>query len=223
MLGDCTRCGDGDVVTFGGEITLSGSVTGDIVAIGGGIRVAPTAQVGGRRRRSRRLRPRWQGAAALTACYAVMIAIFGAILRRVRLENISAAFSRHALRTFLTGIVALGLVTGLLFLASQFGHCGNWVILITLIVAVILFAAGLAAIAYWLGQTILQRSTAGALATGALLLVMLQLIPLVGTFVASLLFVFAVGATVLSAFKTRWRTSIASPPPRDPAGLSSQS
>lgn len=223
----------GDIVTFGGEITLVGSVTGDVVAIGGGIRLAPTAHVGGDAVASGghieansaakingdktsivwflwpgQLLPRWQGAVVFTACYALIMLVFGAILRRVPLEKFSAAFSRHALGTFLIGIVTLSLVTGLLFLSGKLGHWGNTVALILLALIFVLVAIGITTIAYWLGKTFLfQSSTAGALATGALLLVVLQLIPLVGTFLAFLLFVFAVGSSVLSGSRTRWPSS----------------
>ncbi|HXN25440.1 MAG TPA: polymer-forming cytoskeletal protein [Candidatus Dormibacteraeota bacterium] len=238
----------GDIVAFGGEVTLVGTVTGDVVAIGGGIHLAPTAHVRGdavaigghvEANSSARIEgdkasiiwflwpgqllPRWQGALAITGCYALFMLVFGAILRRNRLENIGAAFSRQALWAFLTGAVTSVMAIGLLFLSSKFGYRGNWATLILLSALVILFATGLTAIAYWLGKTFWPRSTPLALATGGLLLVVLQLIPLLGTCIASLLFIFAIGSPVLSGFGTRGRVPIASRPPHDPAALSPQS
>jgi hypothetical protein len=149
--------------------------------------------------------------------------VSGAVLRRNRLETIGAAVSRHPLRTFLTGSVTLVLAIGLLFVSSKFGYRGSWATLIILSVLVILFAVGLTAIAYWLGKAFLPRSTPLALAAGALLLLIVQLLPLLGTCLAFFLFIFAVGSPVLSGFGTRWRAAIASRPPQDPAALSPQS
>jgi hypothetical protein len=238
----------GDIVTFGGEVTLVGTATGDVVAMGGGIHLAPTAHVrgdavalGGYVEASSsakiegdktsivwflwpgQLRPRWQGALAITGCYALLILVFGAILRRNRVDNIGTTVSRHALWTFLTGSITAVLAMGVLFLSSKFGYQGTWATVIFLGVLVIVFAAGLTAIAYRLGRAFFPRSTPLALATGALLLVVLQLIPLVGTGVAFLVFIFAVGSPVLSGFGTRWRVPIASRPRQDPATLSPQS
>lgn len=222
VLGDV----EGDAVTIGGALEVRGRVRGDALAMGGEIHLAPGAEIsgdaiafGGRvvsdpgarlagEEQSLPYLPvpgqrqlRWRGLLGLAAINSAA-ALFGvALLRRRRLATLVEAVTRHAALTVLAGAVASVVAVLLYQGAGYLGPAENIVMLLVTLVLAFVWVTGFAGTSAWLGARLQARTQpASAALLGALLITVLELIPLAGFVVWCVVALLAVGGALITRF-----------------------
>lgn len=222
----------GDAVTIGGGIEIDGTVDGDAVAAGGGIRLAPNSKVTGEafsvggpleRGAQASVAGDTEAAAwvyipgqrqlflpAFSIYLGVMLVLAGLvaqILRVHRVEVMAAAIRQHPALTLLAGCVAFAVAVLFLTLSNYLGKVQP--VLATLVLLVLMLAAvvGSSGVSFWLGGKIPRlKSLLAATLAGALVITLLQAVPIAGAFVFCVFFVLALGCAILSGFGNapRW-------------------
>jgi hypothetical protein len=241
---DITGKVGGDAVTITGALDIAGEVEGDAVAVLGRIRMEPGARVGkdavavlggleglgqatvgGNVHQSGSIRP---VALSGIVIILVLVAVFAlAIWPIVTLVTISALGPRRVAVLHETVTTRAGMCFLLGF--------GTWIA--SILMPLVLFwlppaefivflafmavaAVGYAGVSYWVGRGLVKsRSMAATGVLGAILVTIIQFIPVIGWFIATPIFGFlALGAAVLSGFGTSvdWmlQRSEADPVPR---------
>ncbi|MBI1983780.1 MAG: hypothetical protein HYS61_06245 [Acidobacteria bacterium] len=215
---------EGDVVVIGGGIEVHGGVVGDAVASGGGIRLGPRAKVGGEvvaiagpfeqdagasvkgdvesnpwayipGQRQIFLR----SVVTLVGLNVGLLALAALILRRRRVEIMAKVVRRRYVLIAVLGVAVLALFVILLVLCNYTGQAQPVLALIALGVFGVAALAGGAGLSCCLGGTLPQVEGWGQrVFAGAVLLAILQLIPVAGMFVFVVLAIIAPGIATLS-------------------------
>ena len=221
----------GDVVAVGGRIRLKGAVDGDVVAMAGAIELGPGAAVGGDAvgvfggvegvRDGRvagevgTIRPIAAGLASIFVVVLVLCLITALIIQPLlalscaallgpqRLDVLARTAASRGLMSFLVGA---GVLTTFLLLSLAGIFIPLWIPGIGLPLTPILFVplvVGYAGISYWVGHGLLpQVNTMLAAFLGAVLVTILQMIPIVGWIAFVIFFPLALGVAVTSGFGT---------------------
>lgn len=222
---------DGDVVAVGGGIRLTGAVDGDVAALGGTIELGPGASVGGDAvgvfggvegvqdggvaGEVGTFRPT---AGVLASVFVVVLVLFliaaliiqpllalscAALLGPQRLDVLARTAASRGLVSFLVGA---GVLTAFLLLSLAGIFIPLWIPGIGLPLTLILFVplvVGYAGISYWVGRGLLPQVNAMLAAfLGAVLVTILQLIPVFGWIAGMIFFLMALGVPVTSGFGT---------------------
>jgi hypothetical protein len=240
---------NGDAIAIGGGIEIDGQVSGDAVAAGGGIRLGPGAKVGGDAvaaggRLERGARASVGGEAESKSWFCLpgqrqlfltssllfvlvnlgLVLIVALVLRPRRVAVLADTIGEHPLWTLLAGAGVL-LVAAVLFVFSgRLGEVGEILDTGVSIALAVIMAAGCPGFAFWLGRRLPRvGGSLKAVLAGALLLTLLQLIPIAGVFVFLAAILLAPGCAVLSGFGSGadWllsllehgRPGLSSPPP----------
>ena len=220
-----------DIVAIGGDIEVDGTVTGDLVAVGGTIRLGAEAILGGdavaiggfvQKDQAARVAGEqvplpwfgfpgqrhlhWRAVLSLTGMELVPFLISYAIVRQRRVRNTASTFERHPIWSLLIGFVLVGAAT-LLYIGAdklqRWSDYAGWAITGLLM---IIFAVGYLGLCYWVGSNLLpERVPFGAALSGALALLVLQLVPVVGSLAFILMLILAAGCAVLSGFGSMGR------------------
>ncbi len=201
----------GDVVVFGGDLRLGAgaSVGGDVVVFGGSVHRDPTATIGGEVKQFGGFWIFGAGTIGILGLLLVIGSVFGivlyllcyAIAGRPRIETITAVASRNLMNAALygLGIVAVGVA---LILGAAFGLSGGARVLVLVAVGLCLLVVamvGNTAVALWLGRTVAKSAgPVGAIALGALLLILIQFVPLAGALAHIFLQLVGLGAAALT-------------------------
>jgi hypothetical protein len=216
----------GDIVAIGGDIEVDGTVAGDLVAVGGTIRLGPKAilsgdavAIGGFVQKDEAARVageqvplpwfgfpgqrhlHWRGVLSLMGMELVPFLISYAIVRRRRVENMASTFGRHPIGSLVVGLGLIGAAT-LLYIGAdklkRWSDYPGWGITGLLM---IIFALGYVGLSYWVGcKWLREQAPFGAALAGAIALLVLQLVPVVGSFAFILMFILAAGCAALSGF-----------------------
>lgn len=217
----------GDAVAVGGSVRLGprARVEGDAVALGGPVLRDPQAVLGGDPDSlpwfywPGQRQPYWRGVLALLAFHFGLLLVFFLAARRRRVLRMSAALQHRPWWSLLAGLLMLAFLCLLYYLVtlkvigtsllSRYEDTLYW-LLTSLLLIVLGF--GYAGLACWLGHALRMRS--GALAgvlgeaplpaalAGTLLIVLLELIPLLGSLAFVLFALLALGSATLSVFGT---------------------
>ena len=221
----------GDVVAVGGSIDLTGVVDGDVVAVAGFVELGPGAAVGGdavgvlggvEGVRDGRVAGKVTSVRSIVPIVAsgfvVLLAIClvaaliiqplltllcAIVLGPQRLEVLARTAASRGLMSFIVGV-------GLLFASFLLGVFGVfipfWVPGIQLPIGLIWFVllvVGYAGISYWVGRGMLPRANPVLAAfLGAVLVTILQMIPVLGWIVGFIFSIIALGIPVTSGFGT---------------------
>lgn len=239
----------GDAITIGGGIEIDGQVIGDAVAAGGGIRLGPGAKVGGeavaaggRLERGAQASVGGEAESAwwfyvpgqrqlflpcillYTAVNLGLVLVSSLVLRRRRVAALADTIAAHPVWTLLAGAGVLLVATVLLVFSVKLGDAGEILDTGVAIALAVTLVAGCPGFPLWLGRR-LPRVGGSFRATlaGALLLTLLQLIPVAGVLVFLTAVLLAPGCAVLSGFGNgaHWllsllehgRPGLSSPPP----------
>ena len=211
----------GDVVAVGGRIRLTGAVDGDVMALAGVIEVEPGADVGGGVQSGRVAGPvaTFQPITGVLASgFVVFLVVFlitaliiqpllalscAALLGPQRLDVLARTAASRGLMSFLVGA---GVLSAFLLLSLSGIFIPLWIPGIGLPLTLILFAplvVGYAGISYWVGHGLLPHvNTMPAAFLGAVLVTILQIIPIVGWIAFVIFFPLALGVAVGSGFGT---------------------
>lgn len=219
-----------DAVAIGGNLEISGTVRGDAVALGGNVTLGPKADVGGDAvalggRLDRDPQARIGGEAVATPGLAIAgrglagLLVFGlvsctvlniglallcyAIAGARRLDTVAQTVRQRGGVALLAG---LGGIVGAVILFTIAAFSGPVTPLIATVVFVLLaltLLVGYAGLSTWMGQA-LARTTGplGALLLGALVITVLQLIPVLNFLAFPMFFLLALGSAILSGFGT---------------------
>ena len=220
-----TGAADGDVVALGGTIELGpgASVSGDAVALAGAIEIEPGADVGGGVVEGRVSGPFATfdpiagvfdaGLIAVLVLVLFLIAALiiqpllalscAAVLGPQRLDVLARTAASRGLMSFCVGA---GLLTAFFLLSLAGIFIPLWIPGIGLPLSLILFVplvVGYAGISYWVGHGLLpQVNVMLAAFLGAVLVTIIQMIPIVGWIAGMIFFLMALGVPVTSGFGT---------------------
>jgi cytoskeletal protein CcmA (bactofilin family) len=218
----------GDVVAVGGSVAVDGSVQGDVVVVGGGLRLGPGAVieqdatiVGGRLDRDPGATIKGDvaqqhfplsGHLGMLLIVPLLIAVvFGVLLVVVcylilgqrRVEIMAASLRTHAGSALLAGV---GVLVGFLVLLFIFHWTGPLNAVVGLFLSIAIFVAtivGYTGLSAWVGRGLsASMAPLGAVILGAIVIGLLQAIPLLGLIPALLFSLFALGSVALSGFGT---------------------
>ena len=220
----------GNLVAVGGNVQVDGTVAEDVVAVGGNVRLGPGALihgdatvVGGRLQRDPSAKIDGEvsnpsvtvhgGSLLLILLVPFLIMLLVgvvlsvlcvAVLGEGRIETMVAALRRHAGLAFLAGV---GVLVGFVILVAVFHWTGPLSPLISLALFVALVAlaiVGYAAVSAWIGHGLApQAGMMGAVIAGAVLVGILQAIPVLGLFAICIFGLLALGGAALSGVGTR--------------------
>ncbi len=248
---------DGDMVAVLGSVDIDGTAGGDVVAVLGPIKLRDGASIGGdavsvlsaiERGSSTsisgdivetvNLRPLAISGAVI---FLVLFLVFGlalwpfvsfvsfAIMGQTRAETLASTVSQRAGMCFLIGVgfwfaaIVLGVFVPFVFFWLP-GLETAYTMAFFVVAAV-----GYTGVSLWVGRGLIKGGTGmGATILGAILITVIQLIPLIGWFIAWPIFGFlSIGAAVLSGFGTsvdwllpRSETEMIARPPHEPISQS---
>jgi hypothetical protein len=221
----------GDAVAFGGNIDVDGSITGDAVAMGGAVRLGPTASINGDAvgvGGGVELAPgsKVQGEVTSTTFLGplgrrglwgfLLLALFASvplnlllallvylIAGRGRVEVMAETLQEHTGKACLAGVGALVAVIILYTISAYLGPAAPVMAVAVSLGLVVTLIVGYTGISFWTGRGIGGRARPWVvLLLGALLITVVQCVPLLG-FLAIILFVLlALGGAVLSGYGT---------------------
>ena len=221
----------GDAVAVGGSVSLAGTVGGDVVAIAGGVELLPGAAVGGdtvavlgsvEGARDGRIGGQVTSIRSVIPIVAsgfvvvlvlcliaalifqpLLALLCAAILGPNRLAVLADTAASRGLLSFFLG-VGLLLVSFLLSFMGVFipmwipgfGFPFGAILFVTLVV-------GYAGVSYWVGRGLAPRANAVLAAfLGAILVTIIQMIPVLGWIAGFIFFLIALGTPVVSGFGT---------------------
>lgn len=212
---------NGDAVAIGGGVEINGTAAADAVSLGGNIRLGPGAKlegdavaVAGRVERDSEASiggdaVSLPGLGKLVLLVVVAIAIGNLVLVVLsyfitgerRVEIVASTLREHGGLAFLTGIGLLISTVILLIISFQMGPLMPVMMILVSLGLVITLLVGYTGMSSWLGRNLVQGSgSLAAVLVGALLITLLQMIPVLGL-LAFLIFVFlALGSAGLSGY-----------------------
>lgn len=241
----------GDLVAVGGSVHVDGTVQGDTVVVGGNLRLGPGAVihgdvslVGGKLQRdpgaqiggevSNPSLPGGVGGLALILLAPlIFLLVIGvvicvlcvAVLGERRIETIVQALRQH---TGLSLLAGLGVIISFVILVGAFHWAGPLAPLVFIALSlgmVALAIVGYAGVSAWIGHNLAPSAgLMGAVIAGAVLVGVLQAIPLLGAFAITIFGLLALGGAALSGMGTNpeWlsqRISNRPAPPASAAGV----
>ncbi len=233
----------GDLVSLLSGIAIEGAASGDAVAVGGSIRLRPGARLDGDavavggpvlREASATIngdavpvvwfhlpgqrRFFWRGVLAFAAFQFGLLLVFYPLVRRQRVGNIAATLARHPVWTLLAGVGVAALVGLIVIVAVRFEYWSNAAGYVFNAVLLVIGGMGALGVYMWLGRKAAPASPPfAAVALGAALAFLLQLVPLAGFLACLLLCLLALGVAVLSGFGSFPRGASAAPAATDHA------
>jgi len=219
---------DGEIVTVGGDVTISGRVRKEVVAAGGRVRLMNGAEadgniiaIGGMVENEGavavphavftslpwihlpgQLSVGWRGILVLLCFHALSVLLPLLTLRPRRIQNVVVA-SHRWLVTGLVGMAAILVIALVLNLIDEELHADDTV---ELIVIVLFFAAlmvGVAGVTFAIGDRFFPGRIVAAFLIGGLLLVALELVPYLGFVVMVLGSCWATGSALWSGMGFR--------------------
>ncbi len=216
----------GDVVALGGRIEVDGGLAGDAVAIGGGLRIGAGAKVagdvvavGGRVDRDARAAVAGEVTAVpfLPGTGIVWFLLLGLLFFAIvdfilllicylfvgerRAEVMAATIRQRGGLSFLAGLGVLVVTAILLVVASQIRAAGTILAIAVCLALIVTLLVGLTGASFWLGRALTKSGGAlPAVLFGALLLTVLQAVPVAGLLVSLILVPVALGVAALSGF-----------------------
>ncbi len=221
----------GDVVAVGGPVVLGGRVGGDVVSVGADVELRPEARVGGgvtvlfgqvTGYKQAGVRGQVISVRAMMPMVASGLAIFGgvlllmlmffqpllallcaAIMGRTRVQVLADTARSRAGMSFLAGValIAISGLLAVLSVAAPFWIPGIFFPFCVLLL--VLLVGGYTGISYWVGRAMASRTTLlTATVLGALLVTIIQWIPVIGWLVGCIFFMMALGAGLLSGLGT---------------------
>ena len=221
----------GAVVAVGGPVVLGGRVGGEVVAVGADVELRPGAHVGGgvtvvfgqvTGHEQADIRGQVISVRAIMPMVALGLAIFGgvlllmlmffqpllallcaAIMGTTRVQVLADTARGRAGMSFLAGValIAISALLAVLSVAAPFWIPG--IFLPFCVLLLVLLVGGYTGISYWLGRAAASRTTLlTATVLGALLVTILQWIPVIGWLVGCIFFMMALGAALLSGLGT---------------------
>ena len=235
----------GDIVAVRSDTTIDGPVSGDVVVVAGKLRLGPNAVVrdialaGSELERdpaaqvkgeiSRAPGPANLGGLLLLIFFGVafaliplslaLAAICWAVAGRQRIETLAATLASHPGYSVLGGFVAMIIVIALSRLFHTMGPVRG-LFTATLWLAVLLSVVlGYTGMSLWTGRKIGSTALAAVL-FGALVIAVIQSVPVIGFFALAVFWWFALGVTLLSGAGTspEWLINrMGSAPPPAPA------
>ncbi len=224
----------GDAVAIGGNIDVDGSITGDAVAMGalrvgptaavtgdavgagGGVELAPGAKVQGEVTSTRFLGPlghRGLWGFLLLALFAsiplnlLLALLVYLIAGRGRVEVMAQTLREHTGKAFLAGAGVLVAAMILFAISAHLGPAAPLMAVAVSIALTITLIVGYAGVSFWLGRGVARQvRPLTALLLGALIVTLVQFIPLLGLFAFLVFSLLAFGCAVLSGFgkSTAW-------------------
>ena len=236
----------GDLVAVGGSVQVDGTVQGDTVVVGGNLRLGPGAVihgdvslVGGKLQRdpsaqiggevSNPSLPGGAGALALIllgplifllVIGVVLCALCVAVLGERRIETVVQALRQH---TGLGILAGLGVIISFVILVGAFHWAGPLAPLVFIALSlgmVALAIVGYTGVSAWIGHNLAPSAgLMGAVIAGAVLVGVLQAIPLLGAFAITIFGLLALGGAALSGMGTNpeWLSQRISNRPAPPA------
>src|SRR5579872_7074328 len=237
----------GDLVVVGGNVQVEGTVQGDATVVGGNLRLGPGAvvhgdvtTVGGRLERA----PSAQvggditspslgsgtGLLALLLAPLICLLLVGVVLSVLcvaifgerRIETIVSALRQHTGLGLLAGV---GVLAGFVVLVAVFHWTGPLapVVFIGLTVGLLVMAVlGYTAVSAWIGHGVAPTAgLMGAVVVGAVLVGVLQAVPVIGLLAAVIFGLFALGGAALSGLGSNpdWLSQrLSNRPPASSAG-----
>lgn len=214
-------------VTLMGGVEISGTVSDTAVACGGGVRLLsggkaqgtfvtlggpvenaagtvlpasvtayPWIQIPGQRQFF------WKGALGLLGLALLLVLLSYGVLRKRRVQNVAAAVAGRKLATLLTGLFALTVTLLVIIYAEDAGDWEDYLILGAPAAFFLLCLPGLSAVALHAGSMLKRNgvASAGTILGGAILMVLLMLLPVAGSIVCLLAMCLAGGGLILSRF-----------------------
>jgi len=234
-----------DAVTIGGSLHINGPVRGDAVALGGNVTLGPKADVGGdavalggRLERDPQARVGGEAVAppglaiasrglawlllfGLVACSVINIgfaALCYAVAGAHRLHTVAQTVRQRGAAAVLAGIAGVVGAVILFIIAAFTGPATPVIATVVSVLLVLALIVGYAGLSTWVGQTLAR--TAGPLAAlllGALVITVLQLIPILNFLTLPIFALLALGSAILSGFGAapNWLSRQLSPPSPD--------
>ena len=221
----------GDVVAVGGSVNLGGSVGGDVIAVAGGVDLAPGAAVGGdtvsvlggvQGARDGRIGGTVTSIRSIIPIVAsglvvvLVLSLIAALIFQPLLTLFCAAVlgpSRLAVladtaasRGFLSFFLGAGLLLASFLLSFVTIFVPVWIPGFEFPFGIVLFVVlvvGYAGVSYGVGRGLAPRANAVLAAfLGAILVTIIQMIPIVGWIAGFIFFMMALGTPVVSGFGT---------------------
>ncbi len=215
-----------DAVAIGGSIEVEGNVEGDAVAAGGGIRLGPGARVkgdavaaGGQLERDPKssidgdaISNRWcylpgqrhptlPGLLVLLAVNVGAVLVAALIVRERRLLNMARTLRARPLLSPLAGVGVLGAAIVLFFISNHLGPAEPTAATIIAFALLVTAVVGFAGLSATLGRALASaRGHLVKVVMGAVLIALIQLIPVVGCFAFLVFVVLALGCAALSRY-----------------------
>ncbi len=215
-----------DAVTIGGGIEVQGTVEGDAVAAGGGIRLGPGAKVdgdavavGGRLDRDPKSsiggdavsnpwlyvpgqrQPSLSGVLLFSAASIVVILIATLIARERRAEGMANTLRARPALSLLAGVGVFVAAIILFFFSNHMGRAQPLLATFIFLGLLITAAAGYHGLCYALARRLAgERSPRFKVLLGAVLIVLLELLPVLGFFAFLGFVLLAMGCAALSRF-----------------------
>lgn len=213
VMGDIEVQGSvgGDVVATGGNITLGAEaeVGDDVVSAGGKIDRHPQAQVGGKVQATPG--PPAIGLSGLLlvvlalslVIHVALVLVAYLIAGEQRVETLAATVRERGGLAALTGLGVIVAAVALFILSAFLGPVTPILAILVALGLVVTLVVGYTGMSYWLGRS-LARSSAPLLALllGAVLITVLQCIPLLGFLLFIVFSLLAFGCAALSGYGT---------------------
>ncbi len=219
----------GDVVSVGGSVQVNGDVQGDVVvvggalqlgpeavlhgdatAVGGGLQRAPSAQIKGEAV-NQRLPLGLKGMGLLLLApllglllVGVLLAVLGyAILGERRVQTIVLTLHRHTGLALLAGLGACVAFSVMVTFSHGAGPASLLIIGACSLAMFVIVIVGYTGVSAWVGHRVTSTGAGiGAVVVGAIVVGLLQGIPLLGVIPLLIFGLFALGAAVLSGLGT---------------------
>lgn len=214
----------GELISICGGADIQGEVGGDVIIVGGGLRLGPTAiarddviVIGGPVERDPSAQVagnvvnQWwlylpgqrqvflRGAAVFLALTLALALLGYAVFRPSRMERIAAAARSHPFSAVLLG---LALSAGGIYCLDSLESLGEYEDVATYLILMLGFLLawpGFAALSLWLG-TFVRRGGLPAVVLGSALWTLLMIVPVFGLLAACLLYAASVGTATLGRF-----------------------
>ncbi len=201
----------GDVAVFGGELKMGpgASIAGDVAVFGGKIQRDPSATIGGQTTEFGGGFIFGAGALGILGLILVVLSFVGivlylvvyAIAGRPRIEVTTAMVGQQMMTAAVygMGVAAVGVA---LILGAAFGLGGSAraIVIVTVALFLLLLAlVGNTAVALWLGRLVAKTAgPLGAIAVGALLMILMQFVPIAGSLAHLFFQLVGLGAAALT-------------------------
>jgi len=214
---------DGDALTLGGDIIVEGEITGDALVLGGKLVLLGNSKIdgdavaiGGEVQKEagaslagesdsipyfhfpgqRSFHP--LGVLTFFVANMLFLVLLGYVIPRRRSANLAAAIHSHPVSTAVAGILFACLFVFLVIFAKMPTRSGTWISVLITFAALFLLVYGYLGVALLAGKVMGGSSRLITLLTGAALVTMALLIPLVGMATLAAILVLAPGCVLVS-------------------------